>query len=134
VSEQHPVAWQRATEGDMNFIRRAWMQDVRDAADIRLRIRDAVLASARVYVARPAGVPEDTVAAFLVQSGGLVHWYGVKRAWRGLQLTHDILLQATHIAGGEPLRFARYATQEQKRFLEERGWVYAPRMEVLLAS
>ncbi|MEI2659745.1 MAG: hypothetical protein V9G11_07265 [Bifidobacterium adolescentis] len=69
-----------------------------------------------------------------MQSGGLVHWYGVKRAWRGLTFTRDILLQATHIAGGEPLRFARYATQEQKRFLEERGWVYAPRMEVLLAS
>lgn len=128
------VTWELAGEGDMNFVRRAWMQDVRDAADIRLKIRDAVLSAARVYVARPALTPPDTVAAFLVQTGGLVHWYGVKRAWRGLGLASEILLQATHVAAGERLRFARYATQEQKRFLEERGWSYAPRMEVLLAS
>lgn len=128
------VRWELAGEGDLNFVRRAWMQDVRDAADIRLKIRDAVLSAAPVHVARPEGAPPDTVGAFLVQTGALVHWYGVKRAWRGLGLGEGILLQATHLAGGERLRFARYATQAQKRFLEERGWAYAPRMEVLLAS
>lgn len=121
-----------AVEADMNFIRRAWMQDVRDPVDIRLGIRNAVLETSTVLVLRPPEAPPDTVGAFIVMGDGLVSWYGVKRAWRGLGFGLMCIAEAE--SAFPAVRFARYATQEQKRFLERRGWVYSPRSEVLLAG
>lgn len=127
------VTFEPAQEEDLNFIRRAWMQDVRDPVELRLGVRNAVLANSTVLVARPPDTPPDTIAAFLVLGDGLVSWYGVKRPWRhmgyGLAcVTHAEVLVA------RPVRFARYGTQEQKRWLEKRGWFYTPRAEVLLAG
>jgi len=105
------------------------MQDVRDPMEIRARVRDAVLERATVRVWRPEGCPPDTVAAFLVSSDGLVHWYGVKRPWRHMGLGQRVVALAESLS----LRcFARFGGEAQKRWLEERGWRYRPRAEVLL--
>lgn len=113
---------------DMNFVLRAWAQDVKDAAEIRIPIRDAVMKKAEVLVLRPSDTPLDTVAGFIVLSKGLVHWYGVKRAWRKLGFGLKLVELAE---GRECLLFARYGNQGQKRWLEARGWHYAPRREVI---
>lgn len=127
------VTFELAKEDDLNFIRRAWMQDVKDPVDLRLAVRNAVLAHSTVLVARPPDTPPDTIAAFLVLGDGLVSWYGVKRSWRGLGYGLACVERAEELVT-RPVRFARYGTQEQKRWLEKRGWFYTPRAEVLLAG
>jgi GNAT superfamily N-acetyltransferase len=115
---------------DMNFVRRAWAQDVRDGSDIRIELRDLVLARATTVILRPDDCPPDTIGAFMVYSGKLAHWAGTKRIWRGNGFG-TMLLEHAEAAGVN--QFARFATTSQKRKLEERGWRYAPRREVLIA-
>ena len=126
-----------AIEEDLNFIRRAWAQDVKDPFAIRIKVRDAVMARALTLVSRPPGAPADTVGGFLVMSGHVVHWYGVKRPWRhmgfGLELVAEAERRAAEAGHDKPI-FTRFATQAQKRFLLSRGWSFIPRAEVCLAS
>ncbi len=119
-----------AGPADLNFVRRAWAQDVTDSSEIRLELRDLVLARASIVVLRPDDCPPDTIGAFIVLSSTLAHWAGTKRSWRGLGYG-TMLLEHAEAAGVK--QFARFGTISQKRKLEERGWRYAPRKEVLLA-
>ena len=73
-----------AGPADLNFVRRAWAQDVTDSSEIRLELRDLVLARASIVVLRPDDCPPDTIGAFIVLSPTLAHWAGTKRSWRGL--------------------------------------------------
>jgi GNAT superfamily N-acetyltransferase len=122
-----------ATPGDLNFVRRAWCQDVTDASEIRVELRDIILRLADIVVLRPDDVPPDTIGAFIVLSPAkhIVHWAGTKRAWRGLGFG-TLLLEHAESLGC--FAFARFGCTAQKRKLEGRGWKYAPRNEALLAG
>jgi hypothetical protein len=107
---------------------------VKDPAEYRVKVRDVVLAAPRteVFVLRPNGAPSDTVAGFIVLTPGLfVHWMGVKRTFRGLGLGLRLVLEAEK-AGAKA--FGRVGGWRQRAFLEGRGWVYAPRLEVISCS
>lgn len=102
---------------------------------MRVAVRDSVLSApgSAVYVLRPAGGPEDTVAGFMVVSPRLrlAHWMGVKRTFRKLGLGVRLVEEAERLG---VRAFARVGSWKHRAFLEGRGWTYSPRLEVIACS